>query len=43
MFKKILLALLLLGFIYCATGCQTVEGLGKDLEWIGQQMGNAVE
>lgn len=43
MIKKILLALLLICFIHCATGCQTIEGLGKDLGWIGRQMGRAVE
>jgi predicted small secreted protein len=43
MVKKLLLALLLIGFIYCATGCQTISGLGRDVEWIGGQMGKAVE
>lgn len=42
MIKKILLALLLTGFIYCACGCQTLEGMGKDIDWVGQKMSDAV-
>lgn len=43
MLKKIILIALLTILTVSLLGCQTIEGLGGDLEWIGQQMGEAVE
>lgn len=43
MIKKIILTVVLITLVFCLTGCQTVEGLGRDMEWIGQQMSQAVE
>jgi predicted small secreted protein len=43
MLKKALLAGLLIMLLFSLTGCQTLQGFGRDLEWVGQQMGNAVE
>jgi predicted small secreted protein len=43
MLRKAILAAILAVLLFNLTGCQTLEGMGKDLEWIGQQMGNAVE
>jgi predicted small secreted protein len=43
MLKKILLIALLSILTVSLLSCQTLEGLGKDLEWIGQQLGSAVE
>jgi predicted small secreted protein len=43
MLKKALLAALLITLLFSLVGCQTLQGLGRDLEWVGQQMGNAVE
>lgn len=43
MVRKILLALALIAILFVSLSCQTIEGLGRDLEWIGQQMGQAVE
>lgn len=43
MLKKILLIALLSIFTVSLLSCQTLEGMGKDLEWIGQQMGEAVD
>jgi predicted small secreted protein len=43
MFKKVLLAAILTALLFSLVGCQTLQGLGKDIEWVGQQMGNAVE
>ncbi len=43
MLKKALLAALLIMLLFSLTGCQTIQGLGRDIEWVGQKMGNAVE
>ena len=42
MVKKMLLILALVSLLFTSFGCQTLEGLGKDLEWTGQKMGEAV-
>ena len=43
MLKKILLGTLLAVLLFSLIGCQTIEGMGKDIEWIGDQMSNAGE
>ena len=43
MLKEVLLTAALIALIFALSGCQTLQGLGKDLEWMGQQMGNAVD
>jgi predicted small secreted protein len=35
MVKKALLIILLLLVIFSATGCQTVQGVGGDISWLG--------
>jgi len=43
MLKKALLAALLIILLFSLTGCQTLQGMGKDMEWVGQKLGNAVD
>jgi predicted small secreted protein len=43
MLKKILLTALLAVLLFGLVGCQTIEGMGKDIEWVGDQLGNAAE
>jgi predicted small secreted protein len=38
MTKKIIISLLLLAIALCLTGCQTMEGLGKDVQWTGESI-----
>ncbi len=40
--KAVLLFILILLSIYLAS-CQTVEGLGKDITWIGQSSAEVLE
>jgi predicted small secreted protein len=35
MVKKVILIILLLLAIFAATGCQTVQGVGGDISWLG--------
>jgi predicted small secreted protein len=37
MFRTIILALVLIALIAVLVGCNTVQGLGKDIEWTGQK------
>jgi len=43
MFKKTLLAAILVVLLFSLVGCQTIEGMGKDIEWVGEKMSNAAE
>jgi len=43
MLKKMLLAALLSILLFSLVGCQTVEGMGKDIEWVGDKLSNAAE
>jgi predicted small secreted protein len=35
MVKKVILIILLFLAIFAATGCQTVQGVGGDISWLG--------
>jgi len=37
MLKRIVLATVLIALILTLAGCQTVQGVGKDIEWTGQK------
>ncbi len=37
MLKRIILAAVLLVLMVILLGCNTVEGMGKDIEWVGQK------
>jgi predicted small secreted protein len=41
--NRLLALLLLLGFALGATGCNTVEGAGKDIKATGQAVENAAD
>jgi predicted small secreted protein len=41
MLKKILLTMILTGFIFVLAGCRTFEGLGEDVEWTGEKIQEA--
>jgi len=36
--KRVLLIVLLVALAICFAGCQTVEGLGKDMQWTGESI-----
>jgi predicted small secreted protein len=38
MFKRTLLILLLVAFVLCFAGCQTLGGFGGDVKWTGEQI-----
>jgi predicted small secreted protein len=37
MVRKILLVVLLILAIYSLAGCQTIKGVGRDIEWTGEK------
>ena len=37
MLRKTLIVVCLLGFVFLASGCRTVQGVGKDIQWIGEK------
>jgi len=43
MVKRMILKALLLAVILLSIGCRTIEGIGRDIEWIGQKGAEAVE
>ena len=40
--KKLCIMLMLLGALVSVTGCNTVRGIGKDVEAVGDGIGDAV-
>jgi predicted small secreted protein len=43
MIKKLLRVILLIFMMFSVTGCQTVQGLGGDIKWVGQKSGKLLE
>ena len=44
MLRKTILVITLLGMVFSLLGCQTVQGVGRDITWLGQQFtGDAAE
>ena len=43
MVKKILLLIILIGLLFASVGCQTVAGLGNDIEWTAQATADLLE
>ncbi len=43
MVKKLLLALLLIALAISITGCQTVHGVGGDIQWTSEQTASLLE
>ncbi|MHC4123346.1 MAG: entericidin A/B family lipoprotein [Planctomycetota bacterium] len=42
MFRKTLLILALIVVLFSCISCQTVEGLGGDIEWLGNKTAEAI-
>ena len=38
MLRKTILVITLLGMFFSLLGCQTVQGIGRDMTWVGQQL-----
>ena len=43
MFKRAILIAVLIALVFGLTGCQTVSGFGKDLEWVGEKISGSGE
>ena len=43
MVRKVLLVLALVGVVFSLVGCQTVQGLGEDIKWIGEKGSEIVD
>lgn len=43
MIRKILLVVALIFMMFSVIGCQTVQGLGGDIKWIGEKCGELLE
>jgi predicted small secreted protein len=43
MLKKAFLAVLLIAVMCLFIGCQTVQGLGQDITWVGEKGAEVVE
>jgi predicted small secreted protein len=43
MFKKALLLLFLVVLLFALTGCQTVQGIGGDIQWLGEKGAEILE
>ena len=43
MVRKVLLVAALIVMVFSLMGCQTVQGIGADIQWIGQKSEEAIE
>ena len=43
MVRKVILILALVGVVFSLLGCQTVQGLGEDIKWIGEKGSEIVD
>lgn len=43
MFKKALLLLALIILLFASTSCQTVQGVGGDVQWLGEKGAEVLE
>lgn len=43
MVRKVLLVLVLVGVVFSLVGCQTIQGLGEDIKWIGEKGSELVD
>jgi len=43
MLKKILMVAILAAFLAFLTSCQTVQGAGKDIQWMGEKSEEALD
>ena len=43
MVRKVLLVLVLIVMLFSLVSCQTVQGIGKDIQWVGEKGEQAIE
>jgi predicted small secreted protein len=43
MVRKVLLVLALVVLVFSLIGCQTVQGLGEDIKWVGEKGSELVD
>jgi predicted small secreted protein len=43
MVKRVVLVVALFLMVFLLMGCQTVQGIGKDIQWIGEKGEQAIE
>jgi predicted small secreted protein len=43
MVRKVILVLALVCVVFSLVGCQTVQGLGEDIKWIGEKGSEIVD
>jgi len=43
MIRKVLLVVALIVIVFSLMSCQTVQGIGADIQWIGQKSEEAIE
>jgi predicted small secreted protein len=43
MVRKVLLVMILIMMLFSLVSCQTVQGIGKDIQWIGEKSEQAIE
>jgi predicted small secreted protein len=43
MIRKVLLAAVLIAMLFSLASCQTVQGIGADIQWIGEKGEEAIE
>ncbi len=43
MVKKVILVLALIVMVFSLVSCQTVQGIGADIQWVGKKCEKAIE
>ncbi len=43
MIRKVLLVVVLIVMLFSLVSCQTVQGIGADIQWIGEKSEEAIE
>ena len=43
MVRKVLLVIAVIGMVFLLVGCQTVQGIGGDITWIGEKGAEVLE
>ena len=43
MVRRVILVLALVGVVFSLVGCQTIQGLGEDIKWIGEKGSELVD
>jgi len=43
MIRKVLLVIAMIISVFYLVGCRTVQGLGEDIEWLGEKIAEAAD